>query len=175
LLEDGGRQITDFIVPGDLCSGETALQDWGIGTLSQCTVAYLPHDRLAEAMEEHPRIALALWRLARMQAAILREWTVNIGRRPADKRVAHVLCELCLRLEAFEARTTAGFVLPLSQIDLADATALSSVHINRVLGRLRDRRLLSLQRRSIIVKDLKRIMAYAQFNDSYLQPELLGD
>src|SRR3954468_7222963 len=40
LLEDGGRQITDFIVPGDLCSGKTALQDWGIGTLSQCTVAY---------------------------------------------------------------------------------------------------------------------------------------
>ncbi|MGZ5852421.1 MAG: Crp/Fnr family transcriptional regulator [Hyphomicrobium sp.] len=175
LLEDGSRQITDFIVPGDLCTGDVALQDWGIGTLSQCTVAYLPHDRLAEVLHDHPRVSAALWRLACAQAAVLREWTANIGRRPADKRVAHVLCELCLRLEAFEPRTTAGFVLPLSQIDLADATALSSVHINRVLGRLRDRRLLTLQRRSIIVKDLKRIMAYAQFNDSYLQPQLSTD
>jgi CRP-like cAMP-binding protein len=174
LLEDGSRQITDFIVPGDLCNGNTALQDWGIGTLSQCTVATLPDDRLAEVMEEHPRVARALWRLSVAQADVLREWTANIGRRPADKRVAHVLCELCLRLEAFEPRT-AGFVLPLSQIDLADATALSSVHINRVLGRLRDRRLLTLQRRSIIVKDLKRIMAYAQFNDGYLQPQLCDD
>jgi len=174
LLEDGSRQITDFIVPGDFVSGDTALQDWGIATLTQCSVAYLPHDRLADALQERPHLAAALWRLSCAQASVLREWTANIGRRPADRRVAHVLCELCLRLEAFEPRTTAGFVLPLSQVDLADATALSSVHINRVLGRLRDRRLLTLQRRSIIVKDLKRIMAYAQFNDSYLR-RLLSD
>lgn len=173
MLEDGTRQITDFLVPGDLYSGYGVLPDGSISSLSQCNVAYVTRDRFAQIMERHPRIARAMWRLALAEAAVLREWTANIGGRPADKRVAHLLCELCVRLgegePPFSNSSGNSYVLPLSQVDLADATALSPVHINRVLGRLRDRRLVGLQRRSITVKDVKRLMAFAQFNGAYLQ------
>ncbi|MHB1205744.1 MAG: Crp/Fnr family transcriptional regulator [Rhodospirillaceae bacterium] len=169
MLEDGTRQITDFLVPGDLYNGYAVLPDASISSLSQCNVAYVTRDRFAQIMERHPRLARAMWRLALAEAAVLREWTANIGGRPADKRVAHLLCELCLRLGEGEPRHDNSYVLPLSQVDLADATALSPVHINRVLGRLRDRRLVGLQRRSITVKDVKRLMAFAQFNGAYLQ------
>lgn len=169
MLEDGTRQITDFIVPGDLCNGYAVLPDSSIGSLSQCSVAYIPRDRLAQLMERHPRISRALWRLALAETTVLRAWTANIGGRPADKRVAHLLCELCLRLGTLEDPDNNSCALPLSQVDLADATALSPVHINRVLGRLRDRKLVGLQRRSITVKDVRRLMAFAQFNDAYLR------
>ena len=175
MLEDGTRQITDFIVPGDLYHGYAVLPDSSIGSLSACTVAYINRERLAQIMERHPRIARAMWRLAVAEAAVLREWTANIGGRPADKRVAHLLCELCVRLAEGQSPLGKSFVLPLSQVDLADATALSPVHINRVLGRLRDRRLVGLQRRSITVKDVKRLMTFAQFNGAYLQALSLQD
>ena len=168
MLEDGTRQITDFIVPADLCNGYEVLPDSSICSLSQCSVAYIPRDRLAQLMERHPRISRALWRLAVAEASLLRTWTANIGGRPADKRVAHLLSELCLRLCQDETFNNTC-VLPLSQIDLADATALSPVHINRVLGRLRERRLVALQRRSITVKDIRRLMSFAQFNTAYLK------
>lgn len=168
MLEDGTRQITDFIVPGDLCNGYAVLPDSSIVSLSQCSVAYVPRERLAQVMERHPRLSRAFWRLAVAEATVLRAWTANIGGRPADKRVAHLLCELCLRLCALDDGGN-SCALPLSQVDLADATALSPVHINRVLGRLRDRKLVGLQRRSITVKDVRRLMAFAQFNDAYLR------
>ena len=169
LLEDGTRQITDFIVPGDLCNGYAVLPDSGIVSLSACSVAYITREHLAQLMERHPRVARALWRLTEAETAVLRAWIANIGGRPADKRVAHLLCELCVRLGTLEQPSSNSSVLPLSQVDLADATALSPVHINRVLGRLRDRRLVGLQRRSITVKDIKRLMSFAQFNGAYVQ------
>ncbi len=169
MLEDGTRQITDFIVPGDLCNGYAVLPDSGIASLAACSVAYIAPEHLARIMERHPRISRALWRLSVAEAAVLRAWTANIGGRPADKRVAHMLCELCVRLGTLEQPSNNSSVLPLSQVDLADATALSPVHINRVLGRLRDRRLVGLQRRSITVKDIKRLMTFAQFNGAYVQ------
>jgi CRP-like cAMP-binding protein len=167
ILEDGGRQIVDFLVPGDFCEGD-AHDEYNLGTLSQCVVAYLDNEVLSEILERYPRISRSLWRASQADAAVLREWLVNIGRRAADKRVAYLICELCTRLQASDAMAPDGCALPVSQIELADATALSTVHINRVLRRLREKRLVTLQRRSIIVKDLARLKAYAQFHDGYL-------
>jgi CRP-like cAMP-binding protein len=168
IVEDGGRQIVDFLVPGDFCEDD-GHEEYRLGTLSLCTIAYLDNETLGEILERYPRISRSLWRASQADAAVLREWLVNIGRRAADKRVAYLICELCTRLQASDAMAAGGCTLPVSQIELADATALSTVHINRVLNRLRERRLLTLQRRSIIIKDLVRLKAYAQFQDGYLR------
>jgi CRP-like cAMP-binding protein len=90
------------------------------------------------------------------------------------RRVAYLMSELCYRLQASESPRPTSCALPLTQIDLADATALSPVHINRVLGRLREKRLVSLQRRSIIVKDTDGLMSFAEFSGNYIQPRAHG-
>ncbi len=169
IFEDGARQIVDFLVPGDFCEGDANQPEYHLGTLSQCVIAYLDNDVLADIMDKYPRISRNLWRASKAEAAVLREWLVNIGRRNADKRVAYLICELCTRLDGSDADVPGGCALPVSQIELADATALSTVHINRVLSRLREKRLVTLQRRSIIIKDLPRLKAHAQFQDVYLQ------
>ncbi len=169
IFEDGARQIVGFLVPGDFCEGYAHQPEYHLGTLSQCLIAYLDNDALAGIMDEYPRISRNLWRTSKAEAAVLREWLVNIGRRPADKRVAYLICELCTRLDGSDVDVAGGCALPVSQIELADATALSTVHINRVLSRLRDNKLVTLQRRSITIKDLGRLKAYAQFQDAYLQ------
>ncbi|MGE4064849.1 MAG: Crp/Fnr family transcriptional regulator [Rhodospirillaceae bacterium] len=172
ILEDGSRQITDFLVPGDVCEGRDMVgPDAGycISALSPCNYLHLDRQALDQVMEKHPRIARALRSLSVMNEGILREWVANVGRRPAVRRVAHLMSELCFRLHSSENAKASSCALPLTQTDLADATALSPVHINRVLGRLREKRLVGLQRRSIIVKDTDGLMAFAEFNSAYLQ------
>lgn len=172
MLEDGSRQITDFLVPGDLCEcAHPAGADSGyaISALSPCSYTHIDHQALGQLMDRHPRIARALWTLSQINEGVLREWLANVGRRPAVRRVAYLMSELCFRLHAAEAPKPSSCALPLTQIDLADATALSPVHINRVLGRLREKRLVSLQRRSIIVKDTDGLMQFAEFSGNYIE------
>lgn len=171
ILEDGSRQITDFLVPGDLCECAHlvgAESGYSLAALAPCTFTHIDQQSLSVMIDRHPRIARALWALSLINEGVLREWVANVGRRPAVRRVAYLMSELCFRLQAAEAPRAASCALPLTQIDLADATALSPVHINRVLGRLREKRLVSLQRRSIIVKDTDGLMSFAEYGGSYL-------
>jgi CRP-like cAMP-binding protein len=172
IIEDGTRQITDFLVPGDLCecshpSGRE--NSYSIGALSPCSYVRFDRAVLSQIMERHPRITRGLWTLSHIHEDVLREWLANVGRRPAVRRVAYLMSELCFRIHAADAPRPSSCALPLTQTDLADATALSPVHINRVLGRLREKRLVSLQRRSIIVKDTEGLMSFAEFSGGYLE------
>jgi CRP-like cAMP-binding protein len=172
ILEDGSRQITDFLVPGDLCEcGNLGGSENGysVSALSPCSYSQIDHQSLAALMDRHPRIGRGLWSLALLNEGVLREWLANVGRRPAVRRVAYLMSELCFRLQAPDSPRQSSCALPLTQTDLADATALSPVHINRVLGRLREKRLVSLQRRSIIVKDTEGLMSFAEFTGNYIQ------
>ena len=171
ILADGGRQIMDFLIPGDLCDGHLFVlqaMDHSIGTLSACEIAHIDYKTLLTITQKHPRITRALWWATLIDEAILREWVANVGRRPADRRVAHLLSELFVRLRAVREAKTNGFDLPVSQIDLADATALSTVHINRILQKLREKRMLTVERKTIHVKDAAGLMEFAEFNPSYL-------
>jgi CRP-like cAMP-binding protein len=171
LLPEGTRQIMDFLIPGDLCDGHVFVirkMDHSIGTISPCTVAYVDLPRLAKLIEEYPRISRALWWVSLIDEAVLREWIANVGRRPADKRIAHLLCELFMRLERIGQANGSSVEVPISQIDLADAVALSTVHTNRVLRSMAKKKLIAMQRGSITVKDVKTLMQIAEFDSSYL-------
>jgi CRP-like cAMP-binding protein len=171
LLADGGRQITAFLIPGDLCDGHMFVldeMDHSIGTISACTIADIDPQTLAAITQKYPRIARALWWTSLSEKAVLREWLTNVGRQPADKRTARLLCELFMRLQAVGKAKGNSFEVPLSQIDLADATALSTVHINRVLRKFRERRLVAVERRSITIRNVEALMSFAEFYSNYL-------
>ncbi len=171
ILEDGSRQITDFLVPGDLCRcdhQESSDSVYCLASLSPCSFTHIDRHTLSQLMDRYPRITRALWSQSLTNEGVLREWLVNVGRRAAVRRVAYLMSELCFRLHIADTSRPGSCALPLTQIDLADATALSPVHINRVLGRLREKRLVSLQRRSIIVKDTDGLMSFAEFTGSYI-------
>jgi len=76
--------------------------------------------------------------------ATLREWLVIVGHRTSDGRVAHLFCELLLRLKAVGRATDDSYELPITRSDLADTTGLSTVHVNRTLQNLRDQGLIEL-------------------------------
>src|SRR5215212_3174593 len=100
---EGRRQILAFHVPGDipdLQSLHLTMLDYSVGTITPCVMGAIQHEVLHALCERHPRLARALWRQTLIDAAMHREWIVNTGRRPAYERMAHLLCEMAVRLGA---------------------------------------------------------------------------
>jgi CRP-like cAMP-binding protein len=140
--------------------------DHSIATLSPCTAVDIPREKILELLQR-PTLSLALWCAALVDAAVLREWLVNIGQRRAGQRLAHVLCELLLRLRIVGLAGN-SYELPLSQKDLADTIGVSNVHLNRVLQELRRENLISWKNDVLAIEDIDRLMTYSGFNPNYL-------
>ena len=167
----GARQIMAYLLPGDLCDLDVALldtMDHAITTLSPCRVVCIPPKAITEVMENHPRLARALRMSTLVDEATLREWLVNIGCRSALERVAHLFCELQVRMRAVGLTDGDTYDMPITQANLADTTGLSSVHLNRSVQELRRSGLIRLQRRRMTILDLPRLTALAEFKPNYL-------
>ena len=169
-LAKGRRQIMAYLVPGDFCDLHVFIlkaMDHTIATLSPCRVVDIPRARILE-MTERPALARALWWAALVDEATLREWLVNIGARSAEQRVAHLLCELLLRLRVVGLADGAEYELPVTQQELGDTTGLTNVHVNRVLQRLRGDGLITLTGKHLVILDVDRLNAFSGFTPNYL-------
>ena len=171
LVGDGYRQIMAFHIPGDipdLLSLHLKVMDHSLGTLVPSKVAVIGHDSLRDLMQRYPGIASAFWRDTLIDAAVFREWMVGIGRRSAHARIAHLLCELLVRLRAVGLTRDDTYELPLTQAELADALGLSTVHVNRVLQELRGDGLITLRGGSLAVQDWEGLQRAGEFDPAYL-------
>ncbi|TXM95056.1 helix-turn-helix domain-containing protein [Methylobacterium sp. WL116] len=168
---NGGRQIMAYLVPGDLCDLDVALldtMDHSITTLSASKVVCIPPKVIAEVMEHHPQLARALRMSTLVDEATLREWLVNVGCRSALERVAHLFCELQVRMQAVSLTDGDSYDMPVTQAGLADTTGLSNVHLNRTLQELRRTGLIKLRQRRMTILDLPRLRTLAEFKANYL-------
>lgn len=171
LTADGRRQILAYLIPGDLCDVHIFIlkeMDHAIGVLNDARVVAIPKDVMRDVMRTHPNIAEALWWATLVDEAVLREWLVNVGQRKAVARLAHLLCELWLRLKQVDMLGNGEFCVPLTQSQLADTTGLTTVHVNHTLQQLRKQGLVSMQERKIIVHDIAGLREIADFNPNYL-------
>ncbi len=170
-LPSGCRQIMAFLIPGDFCDFHVAIlgeMDHGIRTLTSCTMVRIPRDTIEDLTANYPRISRALWWCTLVDEAILREWLVNMGQRPAERQAAHVLCELLVRLQSVGRATETSYVFPLTQTEFGDALGLSVVHVNRSLQHLRKENLIILKEGVLTIPDVPRLKAFAEFNPNYL-------
>lgn len=171
---DGRRQILGLLLPGDLFDLNLSLldaMDHSVVALTPLVLAEIPREAIQNLFAQSPTVALALSRDQLAQFSIQREWTLNVGRRTALERVSHLLCEIFLRLEAIGLTEGRRCTLPLNQSELADATGLSVVHVNRILQQLRSAGLLRLHGRQMELPDLPGLQRLALFNPAYLHQE----
>jgi CRP-like cAMP-binding protein len=171
MLADGAKQIVSLLLPGDFCDINASIlkvMDHSITALSRLKVATMTRDEMSELAAGRPPIAQALCWHELVDAAIQREWTVNLGQRNAYERLGHLLVELYLRLETVGRAGNGACDFPLTQNDLADATGLTSVHVNRTLQELRRDGLIALERKRLHILDLDRLMDVSMFNPAYL-------
>ena len=174
-MRDGQRQITALHIPGDMCDLHSVMAPtaaWGIAALTTTTVLHIPHRDLRALATSHPAIALAFWRDTTADASVLAKWLGNIGRRDARARLAHLLCEIGIRMEQAGLGTRRSYSLPMTQHHLADALGLTAVHVNRMFQTLRADALLQTEQRMVHIEDWDRLATIAEFDPMFL---LLGD
>jgi CRP-like cAMP-binding protein len=177
LTGEGGRQIISLHCAGeflDLQNSFLGVADHSVQMLTEGELALIPPAVLEELALTRRAIGRALWIDTLIDAAIFREWVVNVGRRDSRARVAHLLCEFSLRLEAAGLASNHCYELPMTQEQLADAVGLTSVHVNRVLKQLGEEGLISRDRRSIVILDWNRMREAGDFNERYLHHDAMG-
>lgn len=175
ILKEGGRQISGLNVPGDFVDLHSLLlkkMDHSLVALTDVSVATISHVSLRLICEARPRLMRALWRDTVIDGAINREWLAALGRLPAAVRLAHLFCELYVRLKAVGLAAHYRFDLPLTQSDAADMVGITSVHVNRSLRTLREQGFLEWRDGQVTINDWRKLARFAQFDPTYLQARL---
>ncbi|UVK57365.1 Crp/Fnr family transcriptional regulator (plasmid) [Mesorhizobium sp. AR02] len=171
VLEDGGRQFTALQVPGDFVDLHAFLlktMDHGITALSPCRVFFAEHSRLRTITENAPHLTRMLWLDTLVDGAIHREWIVAMGRRSKTSHLAHLVCELFVRLRVVNLTKNMSFHLPLSQAEMADVLGLSVVHMNRVIAALRRAGVFTWVNHTVTISDWEQLVEIAEFDPTYL-------
>lgn len=175
ILPSGTRQIMAFLMPGDSCDLHTRLvaeMDHSIQAITPALVARIPRSEMQTLVSAHPAIAEAMYTAQLVGKSTMRAWIVSMGRRSSIERVAHLICELYLRVRNIVLTDEHPFALPVSQLVLADALGMIPVHINRVLKELRLIGAMSLKRGSVIIMDPLKLVEIAGFDENYLHRRL---
>ncbi len=167
----GKRQILSIHVPGDIPDLQSLFlerMDHDFAALTQATVGLIGHDVLRQLISQRIKVGEAMWRETLIDAAMFREWIVNVGQRPGPARLAHLLLELKERLALVGRVHGNTFDLPLNQQELADALGLTAVHVSRVMKELRERGLVDFRRHAVMIRDEARLRELGDFDQLYL-------
>ena len=170
-LSDGKRQILSIHIPGeipDLMSLFLHVMDHDLSTLTACRLGLINHEVLRDLHRRRPNVAEMFWRDTLIDAAMFREWIVNVGQRPAPSRLAHVMMELRERLRVIGRLNGTSFEMPLTQEEIGEALGITAVHANRVIRQLREHGVVELQRGRVNVLDEGKFRELADFDDRYL-------
>lgn len=175
----GVRQVLTYYVAGDLPDLQSLhleVLDTSISAASACRVGFVRHSNLRAVMQAHPRLGDVFWRAGLIDSAMVRAWLLNNGRREANARMAHLLCELLVRLEAVGLAQDHTCAMPLTQVELADALGVTSVHVSRVLRDLRAAGTITLRGGRLEVHDWATLTELAEFDPTYLHlpPRMAG-
>ncbi len=176
-LPSGERQVTELHVAGDFADLHAyALKrlDHDVVTLTDCTVAVVPHARLADITQRYPRLGRIYWFSTNVDAAIHRELALSLGQRSAISRMANLFCELHARLDLIGRVSGNSYELPLTQRELSECLGLTVVHANRTLQELRRRGLVEFENRKMRILDRAGLEGVAEFDASYLYLDRLN-
>ena len=170
-LKSGARLVLQFAVPGDFIDLHSLVMkelDHDLEAVSDCSLALFKHEALRDIIDRHPHLGRVMWLSTVVDAAIHREWMLTFGRRSAAGRLAHLFCELQVRLTAAGLAEHGKYDLPLNQTELADLVGLTAVHTNRVLRKFREDGLLTLKSKVVEIQDWDGLVALAEFDPFYL-------
>lgn len=171
IVAHGERQILAVQVPGDMVDLQNSVlrhADHSVQALTKIEVAYLPRQAIVDLAFARPEVGKLMWFDTLVEASIAREWMASIGRRDAYTRIAHLLCEFALRLEKAGLGQRDCYELPMTQEQLADATGLTAVHVNRTLRAMDESGYISREKRAVIILDWARLAQAGDFDHEYL-------
>jgi len=175
---DGRRQMTGLLLPGDVCAASltnASPQDQAISFLTPASTAQLSGAAADALFATYPALRRAVWGSTLIDEAITREWVVNIGHRGALSRLGHFFLETYERLQLVGLASNDRCELRMTQCNLGEALALTTVHVNRTLKHLRERQIATYQGGLLCIVDRPALVALSGFDRQYLHTDLVGN
>ncbi len=166
LLDNGRRQILNFILPGDFVGLQAALltaMEHSIEALTEMLLCVFQRDRLWELYTNEPGLAFDVTWLAAREEQVLDENLLSVGQRTAEERAAYLLLFLFSRAESRGLARGNRIAFPFTQPHIADTLGLSLVHTNRVLNRLARRKLITIKQRQMELLDREQLATVARW------------
>lgn len=167
----GARQIVSYHIRGDVPDLQSCfldVMDHNLIALTPGTVAFIPHKAVRQLLVDNPMFVSKLLRESFIDSSISREWLCNVGRREAEARIAHLICELFTRHQASGTTHDLTFPFGLTQAAIGDAQGLSTVHVNRVLQKLKSDGLIRADRKTLTILDWPALQKRGDFDRGYL-------
>ncbi len=161
-----------FHIPGDMADLHSLVVPnvtWALHAVVPSTILRIPHAAIVDLTVRFPNLAMAFWRDCVVDGNVMAQWTVNIARKDATARVAHLFCEMFYRYRALGLVAGQRFPFGITQVNLADAVGLTPIHLNRVLKRLREDGAAVKDADSVTIMDFARLAAIGEFDPAYLQ------
>ena len=171
-MRDGRRQITALHLPGDMCDLHSVVlpkASWSLTAVSKVTILRIPHGDLRAATKAFPNLGMVFWRDTAVDAAIIAKWFANLGRKDSVSRLAHLFCEIGLRMEVAGQGTRQRYPLRITQQDLADVAGITAVHLNRTLQALREAGAIEVRDGQVSIPDWELLVRTGEFDASYLR------
>jgi CRP-like cAMP-binding protein len=172
IVGSGARQILAIHMKGEMVDLQNSLlgkADHSVQMLTRGQVALIPREAILRLAFDRPAVGKAMWVDTEVEASISREWIANVGRRNAYTRMAHLMCEFGLRLEHAGLQGGSTYDMPMTQEQLADATGLTGVHVNRTIKALETDGLISRSSpRAVTIGDWKKLADAGDFDSGYL-------
>ena len=172
IVAGGARQIVAIHMKGDVVDLQNSflgVADHSVQVLTESEVAFIPREAIKKVAFERPNVGMAMWFDTLVDGSIFREWIANVGRRDAQSRLAHLLCEFSLRLKLAGLGEETQYELPMTQEQIADCTGLTPVHVNRTLKALENQGLIERRSsRTVTIGDWKKLAEVGDFDSNYL-------
>jgi CRP-like cAMP-binding protein len=171
IVVGGARQIVAIHMKADMVDLQNSMlgtADHSVQMLTAGEVALIPREAIQQLALDRPRIGMAMWKDTLVDGSIFREWIANVGRRNAQTRLSHLLCEFALRLKLAGLGEQTNYELPMTQEQLADSVGLTPVHVNRTLQALERANLISRTNRAVTIGDWQRLADAGDFDATYL-------
>lgn len=167
-LDDGRRQIVNFMFPGDLIGLQGAFDEpssHAIEALVDARLCQFRRGDFERLIAQHPSLGYDITWLAAKEETALEGHIVSLGQRNARERVTYLAVWLLERaLSTCLASDSNVLALPITQAQIADMLGLSLVHTNRTIRQLEREGLVEWKSRQVCVPDMKRAADFAQFD-----------
>ncbi len=170
LLEDGRRQVINFVFPGDFIGLQSSLMGemkHTVAATMQMTLCAFDRSRVWEMFRDHASRAYDLTWIAAVEEHFLGETIATLGQRDATERLAWAFLRIWRRLAAVGLLRDGSVPLPFRQQDIADALGLSLVHTNKTVARLRNLGLAAWQNGRLSIPSTARLATAAGVSDEY--------
>ena len=171
MANSSGRQLISLYVPGDIPDASTLhlpIMDHNLVGIGAAVVGFIPHADMHAAMSASSELLHAMWRETLIDAAIFREYIVTLGQRGGLARLAHLLCELAVRLAAVGLLRDFSLNIPWTQTDVADMIGMTPIHANRLIQELRAQGLVQWEARLVRILNWQGLAEVADFSADYL-------